>query len=1342
MADTDTDDSLYSQYGRALTEANQGAASLQQQALANMKSGSPGRMLLGAGQDVLAPVAGVMSPITAALDLAKQGLEYRFGAPVGNAFEVASNVIGGPEDAINAARMAARSTPTMAHVATAAPLAAAMIPARTAETAAQARQLNDIGLYSHAAEQANTLQPRGDAKQMISTLKNMPGVKPEELQNAGLLDAQGNVHPEWAGRGKITREDLAGHLQSSMPQVQETVLKSGNPYPYRDADEWQTAIQRAERAGNFNEAERLTNAWEAQEGYGGEGNAKYGQYTLPGGENYREVLLKYNSQPLSQNETAELADFRKRDPLGQIRKDEISRYQELIDKERDNPHLFKSNHWDDSNVLAHLRMADRNGPNGEKILHVEEMQSDWGQKGRDEGFKQDLSPEELHEYKNLKSKNTDLFLQLQNAAKNNNNELYDELIKQRQPVLDRIFELDDKHLENISKTPSAPYVTNTGSWTDLALKRALKEAAEGGYDKLVWTPGSEQAQRYDLSKQISRLVLENNPAGGHKLRAYSPSGDQVINQRIVDADKELPDLVGKEVAQKLLNQDLVNPKVFNENLTKDDISVVPKENRYQISAPWGWSTHVGMGVVNSPEAAAEYGANHFSNLAKKANSQMGTGHATEYKNATRTLVGQDLSVGGEGMKSYYDSIVPKQLQKITKQYDPSAKVGYTDVMLPPSGKAGTNNPPIQAPGIDITPQMRETIMRGQKAYKRGGRTLGNNAIDNAMRMALGGDAEIEMPHSLKELQDWKKNHPTSVSRSSMDDVFTGRVSGFEGAPPIAMPSNLDELLAYLRKHHASGGRAHFGFGGESESEGSRPESGGSGTVAAEKAAENQAEQNQQENSAAARQAAERFTVDNEPGLSAGQQIGQMGRGAGNRDALSAAIGDISGGVFGFAPRFDVGSARTRMQGEQPNPEDFQEYTQQRLDAMNNYKGSLLNAATYPSDAFGMAYPSLVGIQNTRAGAAGYLGSAMGESGKTLDPSAINASSIGMFQETGPRAAALKAALGIDPSLRGNALRDALAGTQMGQLGFGLNEVVSNPAYAPTARAMATGTNAANVADIALTNFERPTLENQILSGPVREAYAQNIMAGRPSGATTAIGGYGVKPDSYMAALTSGVRDARSQPRGGISDAGGYGVLAANAGNGSIMTPDLPDANAAPRTATTTAANEQIAPVTPVGSFEDPALIAAYNAQYGLSGPKSAYADLTLGQRAPVAASSNPVVNFLNGVNSLATDVLTPSYGINSPEYNKISQTPDRMLTDRTRGGEDPIVAAMAAARPQATQAPAPYIAQVGNYNAQLPSTTGLTAQQWAAANTGGDLSKVNGRIRYVNGAPMLEFYSA
>ena len=39
------------------------------------------------------------------------------------------------------------------------------------------------------------------------------------------------------------------------------------------------------------------------------------------------------------------------------------------------------------------------------------------------------------------------------------------------------------------------------------------------------------------------------------------------------------------------------------------------------------------------------------------------------------LEGQDLRVGGEGMRSYYDKIVPTQLAKIVKRLDPQAKIG-------------------------------------------------------------------------------------------------------------------------------------------------------------------------------------------------------------------------------------------------------------------------------------------------------------------------------------------------------------------------------------------------------------------------------------------------------------------------------------------------------------------------------------------------------------------------------------------------------------------------------------------------------------------------------------------
>ena len=48
---------------------------------------------------------------------------------------------------------------------------------------------------------------------------------------------------------------------------------------------------------------------------------------------------------------------------------------------------FKSSHWDEPNVLAHVRMNDREIPGVGKSLHIEETQSDLGQAHRKESIK-------------------------------------------------------------------------------------------------------------------------------------------------------------------------------------------------------------------------------------------------------------------------------------------------------------------------------------------------------------------------------------------------------------------------------------------------------------------------------------------------------------------------------------------------------------------------------------------------------------------------------------------------------------------------------------------------------------------------------------------------------------------------------------------------------------------------------------------------------------------------------------------------------------------------------------------------------------------------------------------
>ena len=46
------------------------------------------------------------------------------------------------------------------------------------------------------------------------------------------------------------------------------------------------------------------------------------------------------------------------------------------------PQGYKSAHWSEPNVLAHVRFDDRIDADGKRVLFIEEVQSDWHQAGR------------------------------------------------------------------------------------------------------------------------------------------------------------------------------------------------------------------------------------------------------------------------------------------------------------------------------------------------------------------------------------------------------------------------------------------------------------------------------------------------------------------------------------------------------------------------------------------------------------------------------------------------------------------------------------------------------------------------------------------------------------------------------------------------------------------------------------------------------------------------------------------------------------------------------------------------------------------------------------------------
>jgi DNA-binding CsgD family transcriptional regulator len=94
------------------------------------------------------------------------------------------------------------------------------------------------------------------------------------------------------------------------------------------------------------------------------------------------------------------------------------------------------------------------------VLFIEEMQSDWAQSGRKEGFDNEAAFQKL--------------IQARDAAPDDSPQ-QDELQRQ----------IDEMGARGGKGVPSAPFVKNTQAWTALTLKRMIRYAAENGFDSVA-----------------------------------------------------------------------------------------------------------------------------------------------------------------------------------------------------------------------------------------------------------------------------------------------------------------------------------------------------------------------------------------------------------------------------------------------------------------------------------------------------------------------------------------------------------------------------------------------------------------------------------------------------------------------------------------------------------------------------------------------------------------------------------------------------------------------------------------------------------------------------------------
>lgn len=402
---------------------------------------------------------------------------------------------------------------------------------------------------------------------------------------------------------------------------------------------------------------------------------QYDNYQIPGGENYRELLLTLPAPKL---------------PKG------VGRPQRVADEREAG--VFRSSHFDEPNILAHVRMNDRVDAEGKKVLFIEEVQSDWHQKGRKIGY----SSDKAYGVKIVGGNGLRFTYPTKELAEAKVKELNG---RTDVTVKYEVFEVPRKG----DVVPDAPFKK---TWHELALKRMLRYAAENGYDKLAWTTGEQQAERYDLGRQVREINASTEKEGYYDLEIFTK--DEQIITRTVDT-KSLPDFVGKDLAEKIIN----SPKI--------------KEGKVE------------------------------------------------------TFAGGNLRVGGEGMKGFYDQILPSFMNKYAKKW--GGRVGRSDLKMeyvPPGNKGKRVFPDVPVHSIDITPSMRKSVMEeGQSLFERspgygklkseGDQAYGNRQKESeALRKGLsyartaGKPVDVQSPGPLSKFaKDFVRDRGVNVTGQSV-----------------------------------------------------------------------------------------------------------------------------------------------------------------------------------------------------------------------------------------------------------------------------------------------------------------------------------------------------------------------------------------------------------------------------------------------------------------------------------------------------------------------------------------------------------------------------------------------
>ena len=364
-------------------------------------------------------------------------------------------------------------------------------------------------------------QAKAPAEQWAATLANRPGVKPEEIQWRGL-------DQYLAGRQgqTVTKQEIADHLAGNKVELGEVTKGEFS------SSELDAAAVKARETGNWAEYDRLLNQAKSNE----TSNTKYHSYQLPGGENYSEKLLTLpdNTQKMADLRGKMATELRQK--YGYNFSDHWTDAEKQAYWDTSKNNNYKSPHWDEPNPVTHMRTNERTIGNTASH-HIEEVQSDWHQKGRDKGYK--MPPAEYQAMDARRAELERIGGELYSSGQETPAALKEEWVA----IMNKL------QPENTARVPDAPFKK---TWPDLTMKQALRDAVENGKDRLSWTPGEAQAARYDLSKHYEGIEAARNPETGKYDIRFMPKGEKYFYDAAHSVPpEELPNHIGKDLANKI-----------------------------------------------------------------------------------------------------------------------------------------------------------------------------------------------------------------------------------------------------------------------------------------------------------------------------------------------------------------------------------------------------------------------------------------------------------------------------------------------------------------------------------------------------------------------------------------------------------------------------------------------------------------------------------------------------------------------------------------------------------------------------------------------------------------------